>query len=331
MAINKFLPVEKGSVPFLFYKTPEGLRWFASYSNPMIKKMNKSNCDLIIFPSQERASFQTVKKALSTIHDLMHRYESHFKEYQNGMYIMRENHYQMISKYSEAILVDSEIGKQHVLESYGVIDEKVFVLPFVPPLYLKDAVAVDVLKKYKLPRKYFFYPAQFWEHKNHVNLLEAMKILRDDYKEEINMVFVGSKKNNYNNVLERIKQLELSANIYILGYVSNNDMASLYKNAIATTFVSLIGPTNIPPIEAMALGCPLICSNAYAMPEQAGEAAFFVDPNNPHDIAEKIKELILNNELVQQKVAMGYKKIAEYGQEDFSNRLASYIECLLKR
>jgi len=308
--------------------TAEGLKRFASVFNPIVRKINSSDCDIVIYPSQDAASYQTNKKSLSTIHDLMHRYERHFEEYQNGEYDRREKHYSMMCKYANGILVDSKIGKEHVIESYGTDEKKVFVLPFVPPLYLLDAKDIDVKTKYNLPEKYIFYPAQFWEHKNHVNLLEALKILKDKSL-DVNLVLVGSKKNNYEKILQKINELKLSNNIFILGYVSNDDMASLYKNAVATTFVSLIGPTNIPPMEALTLGSPLICSNAYAMPEQVGDAALHIDPKSPQDIADKISRIYSDKNLSKRLIQSGYKRIESYGQKEFAFKLEFCIKEVL--
>ena len=309
-------------------RTPEASRRFASFFNPIINEINKSDCDIVIFPSQDQVSYQSNKKSLSTIHDLMHRYEGHFEEYQNGEYDLREKHYSLMCKYADGILVDSKVGKQQVIESYDIDEKNVFVLPFVPPFYLLDAKDIDIKSKYNLPDKYFFYPAQFWEHKNHLNLLNAVKILKDK-DIEINLVLVGSKKNNYSKVTKKINELELNSNVYILGFVSNDDMASLYKNAIATTFVSLIGPTNIPPLEAMILGSPLICSNAYAMPEQVGDAALLIDPMNANDIAEKMQKIIDDDVLAKTCVQKGKKIIELYGQKEFSMKLELYIKSYL--
>lgn len=309
-------------------KNPETYRRFAPFFNPIIKKINSSDCDIVIYPSQDAVSYQTNKKSLSAIHDLMHRYESHFEEYQNGEYDVRELHYSMMCKYVDGILVDSNVGKQHVVESYNVDQNKVFVLPFVPPYYLLDAKVEDVKMKYDLPDQYFFYPAQFWQHKNHINLLSAVKILKNR-NVDVNLVLVGSKKNNYDKVIKKIEEFELSDSVYILGYVSNDDMASLYQNAIATTFVSLIGPTNIPPLEAMILGCPLICSNAYAMPEQVGNSALLIDPMSPIDIAEKMNQIIDDEVLAKKCIKRGNEIINLYGQKEFSIKLESFIKkCL---
>jgi glycosyltransferase involved in cell wall biosynthesis len=307
-----------------FINTTSGWRFLGRFADGSAE-INSSDCDVVIYPAQDRLAYQTNKKSISTIHDLMHRYESHFDEYKGAECANRDVHYSAICKYSELILVDSLIGREHVYESYLVDRNKIKVLPFVPPSYLLNSNFVNVKSKFSLPDKFIFYPAQYWEHKNHINLLNAIKHLKD-HGIHVNLVLVGSQKNNYIATMDRISELDLSSNVFVLGYVSNDEMYSLYKTAIAMIFVSLIGPTNIPPMEALVAGCPLVCSNSYAMPEQVGDAALFVDPKNSFDIAEKIN-LVWNNEDIRKKlIQLGFQQISKYNQVDFSRLLNEYLD-----
>jgi glycosyltransferase involved in cell wall biosynthesis len=315
-----------------FYKSidrsSKGYIRFAKFFNPIIKSIDKSDCGLVIFPNQDVQAYQTKKKSLVSIHDLMHRYEPHFEEYANSVFDLREMHYKNICKYSSGILVDSEVGKQHVLESYHKDARNIFVLKFVPPHILLESKLIDIRGKYNLPDEFIFYPAQFWQHKNHENLIKAIKILKDK-GHPIHLVLVGSKKNYYSKIIQLIETLKLSDNISILGYVSNDELFSLYKEALALVFVSLIGPTNIPPLEAMLLNCPVIVSNKYAMPEQVGSAGLLVDPLNPSDIAEKIEKIYFDKLLRQSLINEGIKKNNTWTQENFNKTLYDIITFLL--
>jgi glycosyltransferase involved in cell wall biosynthesis len=321
---NKYISRVFGAVARRLSRSASGWRFSGSFSEST-RVINASDCDVVIYPGQDSLAYYTRKRSIVSIHDLMHKYESHFEEYQGWECANRDLHYSAICKYADLILVDSQIGKEQVLESYRVLDNKVHILPFVPPDYLLNSNVPDVKNKFMLPERFIFYPAQFWEHKNHINLLKALKILIDN-GEQINLVLVGSKKNNFSNVISKIEEYGLSKNVFILGYVSNDDMYSLYKSAVAMTFVSLIGPTNIPPMEALITGCPLICSNAYAMPEQVGSAALLVNPKDPIDIAEKIK-LIWNDANTRQRlITLGHQQISLYGQSDFTRKLCELID-----
>jgi glycosyltransferase involved in cell wall biosynthesis len=312
----------------LIDRSDGGLRRFDSVFNTSAHLINKSGCDLIIYPSQDKMAYLTSVKSLTAIHDLMHRYESHFEEYQHGEIISRDKHYRMICEYSDGILVDSAIGKTQVIESYNIDCNKVFILPFVPPNYLLESKEVDIYSKFNLPKKFIFYPAQFWEHKNHLRLIEAIEILKNK-NIDVNLVLVGSQKNNYKKVVNKISEYALEDRVQILGYVSNDEIYTLYKKAIGMSFVSLIGPTNIPPMEAMLCGCPLICSNVYAMPDQTGDAALLIDPFDANAIANAIELIWFNDNLRLELKNKGLVKAKEYNQSDFNLLFENIINKLV--
>jgi glycosyltransferase involved in cell wall biosynthesis len=259
----------------------------------------------------------------------MHRYEPHFSEYQGNVFKERERHYSLICKKSAGILVDSLLGKKHVEESYGMESNSIHLLPFVPPLYLKNSQEVDIKSKYNLPDNFVFYPAQFWEHKNHSALVKTIKTLKEK-QVDVHMVFIGSQKNNYEKVVNEIAEANLQNDISILGYIPQNEMYSFYKQAKAMVFASLAGPTNIPPIEAMLLGCPALVSDAYAMPEQVGNGALLIDASNPDDIADKLSWLLEEEGRRAELIDSGYRQIRKWDQDAFNQRLSEIIFYVLR-
>jgi len=171
-----------------------------------------------------------------------------------------------------------------------------------------------------------FYPAQFWPHKNHVGLLLAIKHLKDQYNLEFPLVFVGSDKGNISYIREVIAQLQLSNQVHFLGFVPQEDIPHLYQNAFALTFVTFFGPDNLPPIEAMALGCPVIASNVSGATEQLGEAALLVDPKQPEEIALAVKSLWDDSSLRQRLIDLGFKRAKKWTTEDYVKKLYSVID-----
>ncbi len=297
------------------------------FLNEEVKVLNKSKCDLIIFPSQNITSYQVNKKSLSTIHDLMHKYEYRFSEYTNEIISQRDIHYQNICKFCDGILVDSSMGKNHVINSYKVKKKKIFPLPFIGPKYLAYKKKINVFKKFNIKEKYLFYPAQFWEHKNHINLIKAFKDVIKRNK-DVAMVFCGAKKNFYNEVYNFVKINNLEKKIIFLGRVPDKLMSPLYSNAIATVYPSFCGPTNIPPLESISLNTPVICSNAYFMKQQMGDSAIFFNPKNYKSISKQINLLINNKKLRRKLIKNGKRKISEYNITHFSSLLEKYINQL---
>lgn len=297
---------------------------FKEFLNEEVKILNKSDCDLIIFPSQNITSYQINKKSLSTIHDLMHKYENQFSEYTKDTILQRDIHYQNICNFCDGILVDSKIGKNHVIETYKVKKNKILTLPFVIPKYLLKKHKINVFKKFSIKKNYLFYPAQYWEHKNHINLIKAFKDVLKKNK-NISLVFCGAKKNYYDKIYNFVQLKKLQDKIYFLGRVPDHDMSSLYSNAIATVYPSLCGPTNIPPLESISLSTPLICSDAYSMKNQMGNSAIFFNPKSYKDISKKIDLILNNKKLRNDLIKNGRKKMSDYNIKHFSNLLENYI------
>ena len=122
-----------------------------------IQTINYSGCSHLIFPSQEEEAGNISLESMTTIHDLMHRYERNYKEYNDIEYNKRELSYIRISKYSNKVLVDSEIGKKQVIKSYKCKKKKIFILPFTAPKYLTKSKIIDIYTKYKIPKKKVYF------------------------------------------------------------------------------------------------------------------------------------------------------------------------------
>ena len=212
------------------------LRKVFSYFS-ILKLIENENCDFIIYPSQDYISFLSRTPSVVAIHDLMHRYEQHFNEYSNGEIYRRDYIYNLICKNSKLIMCDSNCGKSHVIESYNISEDKIQILPFIPPTYFDNCHFVDLESLYNIKNDFIFYPAAFWEHKNHKNLLYAFTNILNEYP-NLKLVLVGAKKNHYNNTVKLIKELKIQDSVYILNYVDNNSIFTLYKKCKLMAYVS---------------------------------------------------------------------------------------------
>jgi len=308
--------------------------WWRSYGpllSTMIRRLLMQGCDVWIFPAQETWTYLLPMPSLGTIFDLMHRYERRFKESSGyGLYRCRERHYSNLCRWSKGVFVDSEVGKHHVMESYGLDADRVYVLPFVAPKYIETISNPEAFNaRYTLPGKFFFYPAQFWEHKNHKALVSAVALLKREIP-DLNLVFVGFKNNGYSSTIELVRHFDLTNNIHFLGYVPDSDMPELYRRARALLMPTFYGPTNIPPLEAMALGCPVAVSRIYGMPEQLADAALFFDPASVEQIAQAMKTLWHDDGLYKELSRRGLIQSSRWTQSHFNQRLQDIVEKVLK-
>jgi glycosyltransferase involved in cell wall biosynthesis len=127
---------------------------------------------------------------------------------------------------------------------------------------------------------FLLYPARPWPHKNHTRLFEAFASLRQS-RPQLRLVLTGGG-------LERLDPLPPGVERW--GVVSQERLASLYRRAACLVFPSLYEGFGLPPLEAMASGCPVAASNAAAIPEVCGDAAVLFDPTDPEAIAAAILE-----------------------------------------
>ncbi len=270
---------------------------------------------------------------IATVWDLQHRLQPWFPEVSaEGRWHGRERRLCHLIQAS-CIIVGTEAGKSEVINFYRIPPERIKLIPHPTPTFALNASQHDqredneqVLDKYNIPSGYLFYPAQFWSHKNHVNLLLAVRLLRDSYGIVFPVVFVGSDLGNQQHVRRVVKQLDLDNQVYFLGFVSQENLVSLYRNAFVLTYVTFFGPENLPPLEAFALGCPVIASNVSGAQEQLGDAALLVDPKDEKQIASAVKLLHDDPTLRQTLVARGTARASRWTGQDFVRAVFAILD-----
>ena len=129
---------------------------------------------------------------------------------------------------------------------------------------------------------------------------------------------------SFSKVFAKTNSIE-SPNILHLGYVTNEQLRALYENATAFVFPSLYEGFGLPPLEAMACGCPVLCSNRASLPEVCGDAALYFDPMNTPEIISRISELMGNPELQSALKAKGWEQASLYTWEQAARQLVEAI------
>jgi len=128
--------------------------------------------------------------------------------------------------------------------------------------------------------RFLLYPAKSWPHKNHAKLYEAFALLRGD-EPDLRLVLTGG--GHSKNLPDGVENA---------GLVSTAELAGLYRRAAAMVFPSLYEGFGQPPLEAMACGCPVACSNVASLPEVVGDAARLFDPHDPRAIADAVRDVL---------------------------------------
>lgn len=212
---------------------------------------------------------------VATIWDLQHRVQPWFPEVSaNGEWRERERLYSEYVRRSAAVVTGTETGAREVRDAYGPSAGAIQVIPFPTPGFALDAAARPLPPRPNgVPVRYLFYPAQFWSHKNHVSALRVLSALGD----ETSLVLVGADRGSKDHVMREAVALGVASRVHAMGFVDRETLIALYRHAEALLFPSLFGPDNLPPLEAMALGCPVIAARVNGAEEQLGDAALLVD------------------------------------------------------
>lgn len=256
------------------------------------KELLSRACDLVYFvtPSGTPGLMQEINY-IATVWDVCHRDSPEFPEVRAfGQFQARERHNKVDLAPALLVLTDSDALADSMALRYGLDRSRLLAVPFASASFLEAPHALDgpnVLEKYGLRPDYYFYPAQFWAHKNHIRILEALLILGEQGIAP-NVVFAGGDQGNRRHV-ERFAELHgLSTQVRFLGFVPSEDMRGLYEGCSAVVMPTYFGPTNIPPLEAWEMGKPLIYTSLFR--EQVGEAALCADPDDAMDLARAIRE-----------------------------------------
>ncbi len=267
---------------------------------------------------------------MAIVWDLQHRLQPWFPEVSaGGTWRQRERFYSEFLQRATIIIAGTAAGRAEIERFYQVTGDRIRILPHPTPTFALNNDPGDpgtVLKKYSLKENYILYPAQFWSHKNHVNLLLAAAEMKRKHQLDLPVVFVGADKGNADYVRSFAAQLKPSLDVAFLGFVPLEDLVALYRGAFALAYVTFFGPENLPPLEAFALGCPVVASDVSGAREQLGDAALLVNARDPSHIAAALKSLHDDQSLRHRLIEKGRARAERWTAHHFVRSVFSAFD-----
>jgi glycosyltransferase involved in cell wall biosynthesis len=261
--------------------------------------------DVLHVPSYRRLLWSHPCPLVSTIHDLApfrvpKKYSPARMFY--GRVIARR-----LAQRQHAVIAISENTARDIREFFNVPPARIKVIHnglehdrFFPGS--REQAQAEVAQKYQLQSPFFLYVARL-EHpgKNHVRLISAFNEFKSAAPSNWQLVFGGSDWHGAEAIHAAAKQSPFASDIRLLGFVAEKDLPNLYRAADVFVYPSLYEGFGMPPIEAMACGCPVICSTRGSLGEIIGDAAAIVDPEAVDSMAKQLT-LLANDAVLRERL-----------------------------
>ena len=288
------------------------------------KQLTKEQIDLVYFlgPNLVSQGLNNIPY-IFTLLDLGHLDILEFPEVSyDAQFDTREFTNAKSLKKAYKVIVDLEWGKKNAIKRYNLDEKRIEVLKLLPNIKInKTETPVRIKEKYKLKNDYIFYPANFWAHKNHMYILRAIKILREEKNIDIDVIFSGSSEGNLEYILDKAKEFKIDDLIHYIGFVPNEEIPSLYKQSLSLVMPTYLGPTNIPPLEAFAYETPVCYSDTPSFREQVGDSVFFMDLKDPYSLVKNILTIQNDKQIIEEKKEKGLQVLKNWTEEDFYKKL----------
>jgi len=245
----------------------------------------------IVYSTTHHGLYNSCSRQVITVHDILSIMFPHQHPYQKWYftYILPR-----ILKKSAAIITVSNNTRQDIHDYYKVALEKIYVVYNGIDHHSRfkrmqdDRAMKELIRKYGL-RKYLLIVGASYPHKNISKALQAFSKV-NCIVPELELVVLGGRKEYIKTLKYEAKNLGLQR-VRFLDYIPAEELPTFYSGATALIYPSLYEGFGLPPLEAMACGCPVIVSNTSSLPEVCGDAAYYIDPYSTESIAEAICRL----------------------------------------
>ena len=271
--------------------------------------------DLVISLTQFEASVSNLRKQIVVVHDLIpyifrdqkHKYK--FFVYKILPYILRR---------VKNICVVSNNTKVDLMRFLNIDENKIIIIYES----VDKTVESHIQQSYDLEKsllfrklnieKYILFVGSSDKRKNLENVIKAFDIVCEKNK-DLSLVVVGfltdKSQRYYQGIIKNFEKIKF------LGHIDVKELTVLYKNAELLLFPTLYEGFGLPPLEAMACGCPVVVSDKGSLPEVCGDAAIYVDPYDPQSIADGIIKVLSDENLRQKLIQKGFEQVKKFSWE----------------
>jgi Glycosyltransferase len=235
-------------------------------------------------------------KVAACIPDLQHLTYPHF--FERAERLRRDIAFGAAVRLADLVFTLSKFSQNDLARTYGCEAQRIKVVyPCPSPRFLSGRASLEAINRTKknlgLPLRYAIFPSNFWPHKNHTRLLEALRHLRRR-ELTIPLVLVGDASLAEKALTEQLERAKNENWLWVLGFVKDEELHALVSGADCLLFPSLFEGFGIPVAEALALAVPVACSNVCSLPEVGGNSVHYFDPQRVESITRVVEEIWKN-------------------------------------
>lgn len=336
---NSPLPDMPEETDWWQYRVLQPKKLWTLFRLPLALASDQPRADVMFSPTHYIPRFTHVPRVMS-IMDVSYL---HYPELFRRGDLYQLTHWTAYSVFhAERILTISEFSKNAIIKAYGVAPKKVVVT--YPGLTMNekgkspaDAKALagrrksKVIKEYNISKNYILSVGTLQPRKNYVRLIEAFAGFLKKNKQrfgEIDLVIVGKKGWLYEEILAAPSKFGIASRVKFLDFVADPDLASLYENALCFALPSLYEGFGLPVLEAMARKVPVVVSRVSSLPEIAGKAAVYVDPDDTESITRGLLSAVRDRNLMQGKwrTKKGLEQVSKFTWENAAKKTLEVLE-----
>lgn len=284
------------------------------------------SCDVYISPHYNIPLFPIrAKKRVTTIHDVCHL------AYQDSLSWIKRCYAKIMIKsaatLSDHVITGSRFSRDEIIKHTKIDPSKISSIHYGVNQQLFSSISTQI--SHPLPENFFLFVSTLSPHKNVTRLLRAWHCVIQKYP-DWQLVLAGKavKNKDYLQVFDEYSNLR--EHVKFLGFVDDQQLLHIYQKAKAMIYPSLYEGFGLPPLEAMAAGCPTMVSTAASIPEICGDASLYFNPLNEEDIAQKMCSLIETPSLRHSLIDRGKERIDQFSWEKTAKEHIEVIESILR-
>lgn len=261
-------------------------------------------------------------KRITVIHDLTPLIFPHFHRFHSQL--LQRIFLKRILKKSDLILSNSQHTTQDILQYFPFTQSKVHTLLLGRALEFQPVNTRKYLDEKGITQPYFLYTGTIEPRKNLELLLEAYELFRQKTEEKVLLIITGKDGWKTATFHQNLEKHPYRQDILLTGYVEKSHLIELYSHALSLIYPSLYEGFGLPVLEALSCQTNVICSNSSSLPEVGGDAAYYFNPKNAEDLAQKMMDVFNNPQKKHDKLL---KQANKFSWEKY---VKEFVEILQK-